>query len=395
MALSFVPPSRNQSHTRHSSTFIHQTRHYIPQIDSSIRMERLWPNRLSRALSGSGRKSPKPEGSTEQSTKPPVSHNPFRGSSATRQPRERSPPPAYTPTVAGPSGQSLGASSSSSCHQKRAHPAISRAEASTEEDKYAFLSKFDTVFLIDDSYSMTGDSWRETKQALASMLPVIFSHDQDGPDFYFMNHKTEDLGSSSEPWKAGTGYRNVTRAEGNRIRNEQLTVEEIFKKVRPNGTTPTGQRLGDILRTYVRNYEAMIRKTQDETCLKPLNIIVITDGVPDDAPGAIIQQFAKKLDTLDAPPYQIGIQFFQVGNAPGAAEALRTLDDKLNKDKNPDEKAEGAGRQGLVPSIRDIVDTSTFDDRTGDAVLTADLILKVLLGAVNPRLDALDSNLRE
>jgi hypothetical protein len=38
---------------------------------------------------------------------------------------------------------------------------------------------------------------------------------------------------------------------------------------------------------------------------------------------------AKKLDELDAAPHQIGVQFFQVCNEEGAAEALRDLDDGL------------------------------------------------------------------
>ncbi|KAK9772306.1 hypothetical protein SCAR479_11006 [Seiridium cardinale] len=317
----------------------------------------------------------------EQSDSPLVNAAP-----PTRRPRAPSPPPAYTATTTPASGPtpvaepSLGASPHYERYQSGAHPAISAAQASTNEDQYAFLSRFDTVFLIDDSGSMAGRSWHETQAAVSAILPIIFSHDEDGPDFYFMNNLTMDAGSSDEPWKAGTGYRNVKRSQGTSSSGEQLTVEEMFNMVRPRGATPTGQRLAHILRHYLKEYEARVRETGDETCLKPLSIIVITDGAPSDEVGGVIKQAAKRLDKLDAPPYQIGIQFFQVGNERGAAAALRELDDELNWDSNNRE-------------LRDMVDTATFSDNSTS--LTGDGILKVVLGSVVKRLDKVDANLRQ
>jgi hypothetical protein len=81
---------------------------------------------------------------------------------------------------------------------------------------------------------------------------------------------------------------------------------------------------------------------------------------------------AKKLDRLDAPAWQVGIQFFQVGREPGAREHLRLLDDEL---------AELAGGD-----LRDIVDTVPWLGE-GDQELNSDGILKVVLGSVNRRLD--------
>ncbi|KAH6653481.1 hypothetical protein BKA67DRAFT_660094 [Truncatella angustata] len=356
-----------------------------------------WPfarrlHQLSRVLSLNDKASSNSDNPTKRSTNASAVRSPRQDlSPATQEPRAQSPPPAYITVVTDTSVPSLGVSPRHDCYQTGIHPAISRAQASTKEDEYAFLSTFDTVFLIDDSSSMTGRSWRETQQALTAILPVIFSHDKDGLDFYFMNHKTTDSGNPNEPWKANTGYRNVKRAEGSSFRGEQMTVEEIFDKVRPYGATPTGQRLQHILRQYTKTYEAMVNNTKDETCLKPLSIIVITDGVPSDEVGGVIQQVATKLDKLDAPSYQIGIQFFQVGNEPGAAEALRILDDKLTQDKNCGNSNQGRG--GEVP-IRDIVDTATFDDDSSNPFLTGERILKIVLGSVVRRLDDIDSNLR-
>lgn len=239
------------------------------------------------------------------------------------------PPPAYTPAAA-PNPQ----------------PVPSNPMASTADDRYAFLSSFDTVFLIDDSGSMAGRSWRETAAALETITPICVARDADGIDIHFLNTK-------DSPY-----FSNVTSA---------ATVREIFSSVRPYGGTPTGQRLNQLLKPYLRRYEANPETT------KPLNIIVITDGEPSDDVESPIIAAAKKLDKLDAPAWQVGIQFFQVGREPGAREHLKQLDDDL---------ADIAGDEEL----RDMVDTVPFKGE-GDSELTADGLLKATLGAVTRRLD--------
>jgi uncharacterized protein YegL len=239
-------------------------------------------------------------------------------------------PPAYTPGPAQPTNVDAQRSISTS----------------TDSDPYAFLRSFDTVFLIDDSGSMAGRSWRETGKALETITPICTQRDADGIDIYFLNHPDSSL------------YKNITTAG---------TVVEIFQTVRPSGTTPTGQRLNKILKPYLQRYE----KNPDST--KPINVIVITDGEPSDDVESPIIQAAKKLDKLEAPAWQVGIQFFQVGKEPGAREHLKQLDDGLK---------EFAGDEEL----RDMVDTVPF---TGDdnSELTAAGILKVVLGAIIRRQD--------
>jgi uncharacterized protein YegL len=217
--------------------------------------------------------------------------------------------------------------------------------ATSDSDPYAFLRSFDTIFLIDDSGSMAGRSWRETQEALETITPICTAHDEDGIDIYFLNHPDSSL------------YKKVTSPG---------TIIEIFQTVRPSGATPTGQRLHKILKPYIQRYER-----DDKT--KPINIIVITDGEPSDDVESTIIQTAKKLDKLDAPAWQVGIQFFQVGREPGAREHLKQLDDglaELAKDEH----------------LRDIVDTVPFSGAEGEK-LTAAGILKVVMGAVHRRLD--------
>lgn len=185
------------------------------------------------------------------------------------------------------------------------------------------------------------------------------------------------------PGKATGGYYNVQDA---------ATVGRIFQSVKPGGATPTGIRLHNILQPYLRYYDAKRKEMEqqgdygdpDPEDIKPINIIVVTDGVPTDDLDEILVKAAKKLDALDAPHYQVGVQFFQVGNEPEAAKYLQDLDDNL-----------GAGVAG---GLRDMVDTVTWDafvrrNHGGGGAstalgLTADGILKAVLGAVVKRLDS-------
>jgi uncharacterized protein YegL len=236
-------------------------------------------------------------------------------------------------------------------------PAPSISSVTSAEDKYAFLSTFDTVFIIDDSGSMAGRSWREVREALSTIAPICTSHDPDGIDVYFLNHRSSAVGSGIQ---APGGYYNIRDAK---------QVEHLFKSVRPCGSTPTGARLHSILKPYISHIS---RRAENIDSTKPVNIIMITDGCPTDDPESIIVHHAKKLDQIEAPPHQVGIQFFQVGNELGATKALRELDDDL-------------AEQG----IRDMVDTATWNSTTSgnSQTLSAEGILKVVLGAVVRRLD--------
>ncbi|KAG8624630.1 hypothetical protein KVT40_007697 [Elsinoe batatas] len=228
--------------------------------------------------------------------------------------------------------------------------------AASQDDPYAFLSTFDTLFLIDDSSSMRGSRWTTARSAVATIAPICTAHDLDGIDIHFLNAPAQSYHS------------NVTSAS---------TVNEIFSSVEPFGGTPTGQCLDKPL-SRRGSPDSMLGRSRPD--VKPLNIIVITDGVPTDDVESPLVAAAKKLDKLDAPAWQVGVQFFQVGDDESAAETLKGLDDGLS---------ELAGKP-----VRDMIDTVPFDRKTRgyggrgtSEELTADGILKVVLGAVNRRLD--------
>lgn len=238
--------------------------------------------------------------------------------------------------------------------QAPASRSVSNQASSDDDSPYAFLSQFDTIFLIDDSGSMAGSRWRETAAALSAITPICTKYDANGVDISFLNarnsYSTDSLG----------GYNNVRTGSA---------VQEIFSTVSPGGGTPTGTRLNAILRGYLSDLSKSLAKGK-EAQQKPLNIIVITDGVATDDVESAVVSAAKKLDQMGAVPWQVGIQFFQVGNDTGAARDLRELDDAL------------AGGHG----VRDMVDTIPWAGGDGGG-LTAAGIMKVTMGAINRKLD--------
>ena len=187
--------------------------------------------------------------------------------------------------------------------------------------------------------------WEDTGAALEKITPICAAHDKDGIDIYFLNAKDE------------RAYHNV---------KNNHTVREIFSGIYPSGGTLMGKKLHQIIVPYLNRYQAHPETT------KPVNIICITDGQPSDDVESPLIKAAKKLDQLEAPAWQLGVQFFQVGSEQSARRHLESLDDELG---------EIAGTE-----IRDIVDTVPFTGAQGTTI-TGDAILKVVLGAVNRRLD--------
>ncbi|OBR02101.1 von Willebrand factor [Colletotrichum higginsianum IMI 349063] len=139
---------------------------------------------------------------------------------------------------------------------------------------------------------MSGQSWPEVQNVLHAITPICTSHDDDGVDLYFLNHKSSNS-DTVKTGKAASGYYSIRSAE---------TVTNIFTTVSPRGGTPTGQRLHSILRPYLQLLE---RNKDGIDSVKPINIIVITDGAPSDDVESTVISAAKKLDTLDAPMHQV------------------------------------------------------------------------------------------
>ncbi|KAJ7131667.1 hypothetical protein C8R43DRAFT_1024227 [Mycena crocata] len=230
----------------------------------------------------------------------------------------------------------------------------------TFENALEILRKYDTVILVDDSGSMTlpGSKkgltrWYEAGEALEALAETAQQYDADGIDIYFLNNRKETLNIKSPS-----------------------EVRALFNKVKPSGATPTGERLDQILKPrIVRLEEARIdpdgtpKNKQTGDVIKRVNFIVITDGEATDNPKYPIIDAASRLKAMsNLCMIQLGIQFVQIGNDSRATRALKELDDDLHKTGN----------------IRDIVDTTPYSKLNP---VTADGLIKVLLGGINRRID--------
>jgi len=228
------------------------------------------------------------------------------------------------------------------------------------ENALEILRHYDTVILMDDSGSMTlpGSKrgvtrWFEAGQALEALAEAAQKYDNDGIDIYFLNSKREAL--------------NLRSSE---------EVRSVFDKVKPSGATPTGERLDQLLKPYLTKLEAAdIQPNGTPTDkrtgkdIKRINFIVITDGEATDNPKVAVVDAAARLKALhNLNLVQLGIQFVQIGNDASATRALKELDDDIHK----------------TGDIRDIVDTTPYSKLNP---VTADGLIKVLLGGINRRVD--------
>ncbi|KAJ8588906.1 hypothetical protein M405DRAFT_739443, partial [Rhizopogon salebrosus TDB-379] len=218
--------------------------------------------------------------------------------------------------------------------------------AESLEDALETLRQYDTIILMDDSSSMAGSLWKEAKQALATLADVASQYDTNGVDIHFLNYSGSITGDGK-------------------------SVNESFAGLRPEGPTPIGHRLDIILGDYFRALDAAKKKEDAgdyfaRKQIKPVNVIVITDGAPTDDPESVIVSYAKRLDVDKWPLAQVGIQFVQIGTSRQATRFLKELDDSLK----------------TLHQIRDIVDTTPY---IGE--LNAEMLIKVLLGGINRRVD--------
>ncbi|KAJ5089255.1 hypothetical protein N7532_007939 [Penicillium argentinense] len=245
--------------------------------------------------------------------------------------------------------------------------AVTHTSSGDADSRYAFLKDFDTIFLVDDSSSMMGPRWHEAEEAIAAIAPICTQYDADGVDIYFLNHRRAATSHTTG------AYSNITTA---------ADVQEIFNSVHPRGSTPVGKRLLEILTPYLARVERMQANRNADGSLrdplmavKPINIITITDGEFTDDAESVIVRVAKALDhsRCNALPWQVGIQFFQIGDDQRVQRYLQELDDDL-------------GRWCKDEHLRDIVDTVPWKGKRGRS-LDAEGILKCLLGAVNKKYD--------
>ncbi|KAI0751078.1 hypothetical protein C8Q80DRAFT_1307944 [Daedaleopsis nitida] len=202
------------------------------------------------------------------------------------------------------------------------------------------LRGYNTVIIVDDSGSMAGSRWKEARSALGMLASLAAEYDADGIDIFFLNDDKEG--------------RDIKSAEA---------VFRLFDSVTPSGRTPIGMKLHEVLSPYLDSLDRAAKKPRNQRP-KPVNYLIVTDGVPTDDPESVIIAAAKRLDAGNHYISQVGIQFVQIGNDSIATRYLDKLDSQLE-------------------GVRDIVDTTPY---LGEE-LTHQMLLKILVGGINRRID--------
>lgn len=220
----------------------------------------------------------------------------------------------------------------------------------TKDDELAFLRHFDTVFIIDDSTSMLSPDgskkrgpngyrrqsrWADVREALEVMLRNCVGHDPDGVDIYFILHTEK---SRSNIVSVEEGLQIYDDAEPKEKEDDYYDGNQKVE-----GETPLGAQLEAVLKAYRTRYSRKYHERGIRFGVRPVNIITLTDGRPDDEKKVrdCIKETVKFLEGRGdlkfthsdkrALPYQVGILFVLVGTEKGAIGFFQDLKKRFTK----------------------------------------------------------------
>ncbi|KAH0562873.1 hypothetical protein GP486_002523 [Trichoglossum hirsutum] len=174
------------------------------------------------------------------------------------------------------------------------------------ENKFSSLHDCKTVFIIDDSKSMSKpvkkelgspmSRWNYLIESLRYFGDIPAKSNDDGIDIYFLVNGAKD---------------------GKEVRSCQRLLE-MLASINTQSSGPSS----------LDKYAGTGSPTPTP---KRLNVIVITDGESDDQEEveATLVRTARELPILEMPPLRVGIQFLQIGDNEGVKAWLNVLDDKL------------------------------------------------------------------
>lgn len=116
--------------------------------------------------------------------------------------------------------------------------------------------------------------WDETREALVGVVEKSVQYDDDGIDIYFFNSPVvvEHLRTAQD-------------------------VRSLFRRVEPRRSTPTAKALKRVIDPYLAKLEQAdaAKLNGRHEVVKPLNIVVLTDGAPDrneEPEGVIVVGFS-------------------------------------------------------------------------------------------------------
>ncbi|KAG6856839.1 hypothetical protein H0H87_012897 [Tephrocybe sp. NHM501043] len=176
-----------------------------------------------------------------------------------------------------------------------------RLDERRPETMIDYLRNYRVFFLIDDSGSMKGERWAETRDALMEIAEHALEQNVDEIDLRFFNNQGI--------------YRGI---KGKSI------IGSIFSTVEPSGYTPTGATLFTVLDEHLTRLDQAVN-TLEYSIIKPLDVIMLTDGVPTDKPKDVLVEAASRMKLNKHHPNAMGVQIVQIGNDPDAVPVLKQL----------------------------------------------------------------------
>ncbi|KAH0580698.1 hypothetical protein J132_02387 [Termitomyces sp. J132] len=174
------------------------------------------------------------------------------------------------------------------------------------EDAFSLLSRFDIRFLLDDSTSMAGKRFQEATKVLRGFAGAVAKYNEHGIKIQFFNSsKTLTI-------------------------NDSQGMAHCLESFSLTPKSPLGTKLGNLLDNYMEHLKVEGAK------LKPMILVIITDGVPTDGVQTeeAVMRAAKDLNRCNTQPKQIVLQFVQTGKEQRAIDYLQRLDDTLTFQEN-------------------------------------------------------------
>ncbi|XP_006456391.1 hypothetical protein AGABI2DRAFT_188345 [Agaricus bisporus var. bisporus H97] len=208
-----------------------------------------------------------------------------------------------------------------------------------------YIRDYRIFFVIDDSGSMV-PHWNETRDALSEIADYALNYHTDTIDIRFFN----------------SGY----SRRGVRGMKE---VMGAFRSVSPSNGTPTGPVLKEVLDQQLDRLNAA-QSDGTYSSERPLDIIVLTDGVPNQGPppATVIEEAAKRFKAAGHHQNWVGIQFVQIGDDENAGPTLLSLIDCANNNH-----------------MVDTISYSLYKEQ-GGGKLTPQILKRIILGALHPNL---------
>jgi hypothetical protein len=192
---------------------------------------------------------------------------------------------------------------------------------------------FDKVLILDDSASMRDLSevaqlgrsiprWEILIECVQELCNAVTQSGDNGIDIHFLvnRHKdTRNVRSSEQAWEILRGI--------NLGSSKAPSLDDVLWRVL-NGYLDKHRNYVSRKRTTGTSSNTRIKALERP---KPLNVIVITDGVSDDHENveATLIRAARDLPRLKIPQFHIGIQFVQIGKVERTNRWLKLLDDKI------------------------------------------------------------------